>query len=176
MNIFGDFERKKFAFTYRSNRYILDVPIDNGFVITNEFCPLELHIGYSPLLKRVVGSYIHGEKVEEFILDCKKLVLAVSISNEYSKIDRYKSGLISVVREHIDRCGRLIFGDLLIYVDCFSHILKADGYADIEIQLLYPTITKMIADAFPESVKTDSDLSQFNESSMYTILSNLSKD
>mgnify|MGYP007025275340 CR=1 FL=1 len=30
--------------------------------------------------------------------------------------------------DHLARCGRLIFGDLLIYMDCFSLLLEGDGF------------------------------------------------
>ena len=54
--------------------------------------------------------------------------------------------------DHLSRYDRIAFGDLLIYVDCFSLLLKAAGFGSEEIRAIYPRVTKTIANLYPDHV------------------------
>ena len=41
---------------------------------------------------------------------------------------------------------------LVIYIDCFSYLLKAVGFADAEIKRRYPVITKQMTDKYMEYI------------------------
>lgn len=165
-------ENKEFLFVYNDVRLKVTVPVENQSVITSQFCPRELITGGHPFILA-----INGESINEFVTHCQKQVVAISISkNNTKKIDRHIGGLMAIILEHISNCRRLIFGDLLIYVDCFAHLLKADGFTDVEIKDIYPEITKTIVDFYPDYVKATADLSPFRTTPIYMLLSDMVKN
>lgn len=143
-------------------------PVENGMVITNEYCPQSLVTGGLSFV-----SAVNGEEVEEFFNDCTKQVIAMSMSNEEKIVDRHIAGLMAVVMDHIARHGRLIFGDLLIYVDCFSLLLKAAGLSDYQIRTIYPKVTKLIVDFYPDYIKATANLVSFVSTPIYGVLCKL---
>ena len=78
-----------------------------------------------------------------------------------------------VMIDHINRCGRLLFQDMLLYMDCFSYLLKSVGYADSEIKSIYPQIVKQIVDVAKNYVKDSHTLLPFHVTNIYQILSRL---
>lgn len=164
-------EKKTYLFTHKDVRLKVTVPVENEAVITNEYCPQELITGGVSFI-----TAVNGESIDEFMADCQKQVIAMGeTTNTLGKMDRHIGGLMAVVMEHLTRCGRLIFGDLLIYVDCFAHLLIADDFSEKEVRDAYPKITKNIVDLYPDYVKATSDLSRFNQTSIYLILCELAR-
>ena len=148
---------------------IVNVPVHGNGVITNEFCPQELLTGGVSFV-----TSINGETIEEFIADCKMQIKAMMDADDTSSMmDAHVDGLMAAVISHINRCGRLIFGDLLIYIDCFSLLLKADGFEDEDIRKIYPCITKTIVDQYPGFIKNTINLAPFHQTQLYNILSGL---
>lgn len=148
---------------------IVNVPVNNGSVITSEFCPQVLLTGGLNCIEAV-----NGESLNEFFSDCNLQVFAMQqINSNESRMNIHIGGLMTAVNSHIQRCGRLIFGDLLIYVDCFSHLLKADGFSDNEIRKVYPKVTKAIVDLYPNYVKNSVNLAPLHDTRIYSILLNL---
>ena len=127
---------------------IVEVPYQNGIVATSEFCPTELLSGAIDLM-----AAVRGESLDKFMADCRKQLHAMSkITEAESDLDLHIGGLMAVVMDHFSRNNRIEFGDLLIYVDCFSLLLKADGYDGEEIRTIYPRVTKTIVDLYPDYV------------------------
>lgn len=128
--------------------FIVNVPYKNGIVATSEFCPTELLSGSVDLM-----AAVRGESLDRFMADCRKQILAMSrITEAETELDRHIGGLMAVVMDHFSRNKTLAYGDLLIYVDCFSLLLKADGFDDEEIRTIYPRVTKTIAELYPDYV------------------------
>ena len=119
---------------------------------------------------------VHGELIDEFITDCQKQVVAMEGAG-YQKIllDVHIAGLTAVVMAHLARCGRLIFGDLLIYMDCFSLLVEADGFSKDEICEIYPRVTRTIIELYPDYIFNTADLSPFKGSHFDFILFNVSR-
>ncbi len=164
-------EKKTYLFDHKDVRLKVTVPVENGAAITNEYCPQELVTGGLSLI-----TAVNGESIDEFMTDCQKQVVAMGeTTNTSGKMGRHIGGLMAVVMEHLTRCGRLIFGDLLIYVDCFAHLLIADGFSENEVRASYPKITKTIVDFYPDYVKATADLSRFNQTPIYLILCELAR-
>lgn len=153
-----------------------DVPVDNGAAITNRFCPQELLTGGAFANNPGLITAINGESIDNFINDCNLQIFAMESSTfSDSKMDAHMGGLMAATMSHLKRYGRLIFGDLLIYVDCFSYILFADGFSEEEIKYTYPRITKTIVDFYPDFVRNSVNLAPLRETPIYRILSNLAK-
>lgn len=90
-----------------------------------------------------------------------------------SLLDVHISGLMAVVLDHLSRCGRLIFGDLLIYMDCFSLLLEADGFSEEEVKEIYPRVTRTIVELYPDYIFNTTDLSPFKGSHFDFVLYSL---
>jgi len=160
-----------YLISHKDVQFSVSVPIENGTVITNRYCPSELVTGGMSFIKA-----INGESIDEFLTDCQKQVIAMAeAANESDRLNLHIGGLMAAVMDHLSHCGRLIFGDLLIYVDCFAHLLIADGFSEDEVLKIYPKITKTIVDFYPEGIKSTIDLSPFNQSSIYLILCELAR-
>ena len=91
-----------------------------------------------------------------------------------TRLDTHIAGLMAVVMDHLARCGRLIFGDLLIYMDCFSLLLEADDFSDEEIREIYPRVTRTIVELYPDYIFNTVDLSPFKGSHFDFVLFNVS--
>ena len=166
-------ETQKFCFEATINGQpkdlIVEAPVKDGCVYTNKFCPQELLTGGLSFV-----TAINGESLEEFISDCQKQVLGIHAAGKTdSSLDAHIGGLMGVVMEHLSRCGRLIFGDLLIYMDCFSLLLEADGFSETEIRKAYIKLTRTIVEIYPEYIFNTFDLSPFKGSLFDTILFNI---
>lgn len=145
-------------------------PIENGGVRTDKYCPQDLLTGGLCFV-----TAINGETASEFITDCTKQVRAMEVAgNEDSLLDVHIAGLMAAVMDHLSRCGRLIFGDLLIYMDCFSLLLEADGIPESKIREIYPRVTRTIVELYPDYIFNTADLSPFKGSHFDLVLSNIS--
>ena len=154
----------------------VEVPILPEGVRTNKFCPSELLIGGCNPLGSLIEP-INGEGREEFISDCRKQVLAMEAAGmQRTLLDVHIAGLMAAVMDHLARCGRLIFGDLLIYMDCFSLLLEADAFDKMEIKKMYPRILRSIIELYPNYVFNTFDLSPFKGSQFEFILKNICQE
>ena len=167
---------KQFTFSIKKNgfqqRCSFSAPVEGGYVITNNYCPNALIVGEGTLLSQIAVPQ-NGESEAEFIQDCQNIV---NQSNTISDNDVFfclGQGLFAVVAAHINRCGRLLFQDLLLYMDCFAYLLKATGYADSEIKRVYPIVTKQIVDQASMHVKDSHTLVPFRVTNIYKILCRL---
>ena len=131
--------------------YVVEVPYKDGIVITSEYCPTELVTDKVDLF-----AAFRGEPLDRFMEDCRKQVLAMSqIKEADSRIDLHIGGLMAVVMDHLSRNKTISFGQLLIYIDCFSLLLKGAGFDEEEIRNIYPRITQTIKDLYPQQLKID---------------------
>lgn len=145
-----------------------DTPFGSGYVCTNKYCPKELLSGSGFL------TPIRGETINEFIADCKQQIFAMSVlGDDESLLDIHILGLKSAIMDHLCKYNRLIFGDLLLYIDCFSYLLEADGFEESEIRKLYPKITREIVESYPNHIFNSQDLSRFKGSHFDFVLYNL---
>lgn len=150
--------------------FIVEVPYQDGVVATSEFCPTELLSGTVDLM-----AAVRGESLDKFMADCRKQLHAMSkITEADSDLDLHIGGLMAVIMDHFSRNSRIVFGDLLIYVDCFSLLLKAEGYDSEEIRTMYPCVTKTIVDLYPDYVDSTIEGIPFTGSHTKETLDNLS--
>lgn len=167
--------QKQFQFPAKINGHYktlsFSIPTENGGVRTDKYCPQELLTGGLSLI-----TAMNGEAEEEFITDCRKQIMAMEkAGNGMSKLEVHKGGLMAVVMEHLARCGRLIFGDLLIYTDIFCYLLAADGYLDSEIRKVYPNMIRTIVEMYPDYIFNTRDLSPFKGSHFDFVLFNVQR-
>lgn len=147
----------------------IEVPVEGDAIITNKYCPqLLLTGGISSV------AAVNGEGKEEFVEDCRAQCDGMKAADRNAtKIDAHIAGLMAAVNAHLARCGRLIFGDLLIYMDCFALLLEADGFSEAEIRNSYPRIARTIVDLYSDLIFNTTDLSPFKGSHFDIILSKL---
>ena len=166
-------ETRKFNFTGNiegaKKELIVSAPVENGGVYTNKYCPQALLTGGISFV-----TAVNGEILGEFLADCQKQVMAMEAAGKQATLlDVHIAGLVAVVMDHLARCGRLIFGDLLIYMDCFSLLLEADGFSEKEIKEIYPRVTRTIVELYPDYIFNTTDLSPFKGSHFDFVLFNL---
>ncbi len=129
--------------------YIVEVPYNEGIVATSEFCPTELLSGRIDLM-----AAIRGESLDKFMEHCKLQLIAMSKINEAdTELDRHIGGLMAVVMDHISRKKTINYGDLLIYIDCFSLLLKAADFDSNEIREIYPHVAKTIINLYTDNIE-----------------------
>ena len=140
--------------------YTVEVPYQNGIVATSEYCPTEFLSGTVDIM-----AAVRGESLDKFIADSRMQLLAISqITDADTELDRHIGGLMAVIMEHLSRKKKLSFGDLLIFIDCFSLLLKAAGFERDEIHSMYPKIARTILDIYPDNISNVPDmLSKDNE-------------
>lgn len=167
-------QNKQFRYGLRSGDGIrtlsFALPCEDSGVVTSLYCPQPLLTGGLSF-----ASAVNGESISEFDQDCRNQIRGIESAGDISKIDAHIAGLMAAVMNHISRCGRLIFGDLLIYVDVFSHLLAADGYPEKEVKSIYPRILRSIIDLYPQYIKNTFDLGPIEGSSIDRILTSLIK-
>lgn len=166
-------ETRKFSFAGIINGVKRDLtvsaPVENGGVYTNKYCPQDLLTGGISFV-----TAVNGEALGEFVTDCQKQIMAMEAAEKQkSLLDVHISGLMAVVLDHLSRCGRLIFGDLLIYMDCFSLLLEADGFSEEEVKGIYPRVTRTIVELYPDYIFNTTDLSPFKGSHFDFVLYSL---
>ncbi len=166
-------ETRKFSFAGVINgvkrNLTVSAPVENGGVYTNKYCPQDLLTGGISFV-----TAVNGEVLGEFVSDCQKQVMAMEAAGKQKTLlDVHVAGLMAVVMDHLARCGRLIFGDLLIYMDCFSLLLEADGFSEEEIKEIYPRVTRTIVELYPDYIFNTTDLSPFKGSHFDFVLFNL---
>ena len=145
---------------------IVKAPVENGAVITNKFCPQELMTGGMQFV-----TAINGESIEEFIHDCSVQLNGINAAGSTaSRLDAHIGGLMGSVMQHITRCGRLIFGDLLIYMDCFALLLEADGFSETEIRQTYIRVCRTIVQLYSDYVLNTVNLAPLKDTRLYSIL------
>lgn len=89
--------------------------------------------------------------------DFETLVNYANSSTKSSKIEKYLDGLTKTVDAHIARCGRVLFCDLLMYVDCLAYLCYAsDLMTEQQINEKYPYWVKSIVDSRKNSVMCSS--------------------
>lgn len=158
-----------FHFQLNGRTLTVNVPFFPAVVCTDKFCP-------KPLLMGTAGTItdINGETKDEFLKDCRKQIIGMSASGtEESLLDTHIAGLMAVIMDHLSRHGRLLFGDLLIYMDIFSLLLEGDGYPEDEIRKAYPKVLQTITNLYPDYIFNSEDLTPFKGGPYDTILSTL---
>lgn len=161
---------KKIKFYAVINRHhkvlTVNVPLMNGGVQTNKFCPNELLTGGLSYL-----TPLQGELEQDFIQDCQNILTGAEATGKNDdRIDAFIGGLMGTVMNHFNRCGRLIFGDLLIYMDCFALLLEADGVPSDRVRNIYIDVLRCIVKLYDEKVLNTINLAPLKDTSLYTIL------
>ncbi len=170
-------EKQQFKFKAtilgQNKELVVNAPVRNGFVITNEFCPLELTELPKENFPFEITEAIQGEIINEFNADCTFLVDAMNSCNATERLDAHLWALQCIVESHLRRCGRLIYTDMLIYVDCFALLLKADGFDSTMIKKCYPAVVYNIVEVYGQFVKDQYTLQPFKTSPFYRTLVNM---
>lgn len=134
----------------------------SGFVTIGQFRPEIL------CQSDIMVATQAGESVSEFCSDCKNII---NIANNSSQggIDAISEALHYVLASHIHRCGRLIFGDLMIYVDCCAHIIKSAGAPISDVEQYYSIFLGVSLKTFSDYIKDEVTLIPFVQTKRYEL-------
>lgn len=98
---------------------------------------------------------VEGYPLNVAISCCENQAKAMSIiADECSSVlDGHIGGLMASLMAFISTEKQLPIIRLDMYVDCFSYMLKADGFAHEEIVKMRPSIIKTIMELYPTVIK-----------------------
>lgn len=140
-------ERKTYILEFEDERYLINVPVKDGMILTNQFCPDEL------LQQTNFQFYpVNGEPEEAFLQDCRRMIEGMQQTGEEKRLERHIGALMMLIMQHVASFGKILFDNLLIYLDIFSLLLNADGFEEDEIRKLYPRILRSIIDLYPDDI------------------------
>lgn len=145
-------------------RISFNLPTTSSFVITNQYRP-----NLQSEMALPIVDMQAGEDIKDFYNDCNNILIEASRSSQEG-VDALLDGLTSVIKAHIARCGRLIFGDLMIYIDCWAHILKGGGVSDQNVRDYYSVGLGILISGFLPHIKDDSTLAAFSETQSFRAL------
>lgn len=154
--------------------FSFDVPTNEQGVITNRFCPKSFLVPQNGLYD--VITPINGETILEFEQDCRNLANAITNStykDSNNKWEIYMDALARLVTTHVSQHGRLIFNDLLTYIDIFSYFLFADGIDEDNIKTNYPRFTYQFLIKMPNYLKDSATLQPLTNTCMASIIKEL---
>lgn len=123
-------------------------------IISNPFIPIPVVDSRwaRPYAFRDISRYPLSEATD-VTNDFNRFVDLVNGSSASAQIERYKDGLLKIVDEHIARCGRLLFCDFLMYVDCLSYLCYAsDLMTEEQIVDNYVSWAKFVVDKRKSSI------------------------
>ena len=123
-------------------------------VVRNSFMPVPYVDSRwaRPYVFRDLSRYPLAE-VADVQNDFATLVNYVNSSVKTSNMERYKDGLLKTVDAHIARCGRVLFCDLLMYVDCLAYLCYAsDLMTEQQINSNYSSWVKLVVESRRSSV------------------------
>lgn len=160
--------------------YSFTVPEVNDFIFTNRFCPdVFLHRDGNPLFGTDPFPK-NGQKKTDFKSDCNKFAnyLESSDYNSQKQVDGiavFYDALEKIVVEHVNKHGRLVFIDLLMYVDVMCYFLFADKgeAAEDDIRIFYPTYVMFVINGLGEFVRDTWTLRPIQETPMYNVVKEL---
>lgn len=98
---------------------------------------------------------VGGYPLNVAISCCESQAKAMSIIAEESRsvLDGHIGGLMASLMATISTEKQLSLARLDMYVDCFSYMLKADGFAHDEIVRMRPNIIRTIRELYPTVIK-----------------------
>lgn len=113
-----------------------------------------------PVFENKVLRYEHISNEECYPLNvaiscCESQAKAMSIIADESNsvLDGHIGGLMASLMAFISTEKQLSIARLDMYVDCFSYMLKADGFAHEEIVKMRTSIIKTIMELYPTVIK-----------------------
>lgn len=145
-------------------RISFTLPIDNGYAISSQYRPNLQNQNFQAF----VGTHA-GELDADFYNDCSD-ILNMAEQSSQTGMDAITDGILGIIKAHIQRCGRLIFGDLLIYVDCFVHIIRAAGVKEDVLKEFYMVELSHLVRVFLPYIKDDMTLIPFEQTHSYEVL------
>lgn len=88
---------KQFSFRIKVNgsigTYSFSAPCENGYIITNNFCPKALLVGEGTILSQIAIPQ-NGETESEFIQDCNNIVAKASANPDSDVFSVWAKGLM----------------------------------------------------------------------------------
>jgi|GEM_PF-2526666 hypothetical protein len=119
-------------------RLIINVSIKDGMVVTSKFTPNS----FSKLIDTndlgITSTTVHLSALDEFVSDCQFFVNILNDNAlDWRKENSILMALIHVINDHIRRCNRIFFIDLISYVNVYCFIMHGVGFSEDQIKNSY---------------------------------------
>lgn len=157
--------------------FTFDVPTNSQGVITNRFCPKDFLVPQNSFYDAMEA--VNGETLLEFKHDCESMahnISTSSLNNSNIRIQVYLDAFDRLLVEHVNRCGRLIFNDFLIYLDILCYFLYADNVSEYEIKLNYPRFAFKYLNTFKDRLKDSWTLLPLAQTNMAETIKRLNRE
>ena len=118
-------------------------------------CPQKKVLIPAPEASCSLADSCPAEEFEKFVKQYPDHIVVsyVNTSSIAIKIDRYKDGLLKLIDAHSARCGRLLFCDMLMYIDCLAYLCYAsDLMTESQILQNYASWAKFVVDKRKSSI------------------------
>lgn len=140
----------KFSFSIRRNgemiNFQISLPeIQAGYVTTSNIRPNWM------TSSNEIMQFEGGESYGEFQKDCKKIIDFVNADHQDFE-NSMKAALFDSINNHIQRFGRLLYNDLLLYLDCWAHILNNTVLSLQDTRTAYSSILAFICQQMSEKI------------------------
>lgn len=98
---------------------------------------------------------LRGYPLDEFIECCERQAKAMTLIDEESSsvIDSHIGGLMASIMSEVSMRKYVSAEQLAMYMDCFSYILRADGFGIDEILKMRPNISQAVRNLYPSIIK-----------------------
>lgn len=138
--------------------YFISLNFNKDDIIVNHLRPPELF--------EILPYTNHSER--EFLNIWTRFIIGLSVcSNEKDPLEKNIGALTFTVMDSILTKGKISFDELLKHVDCFSMMLKEEGYENDKIRGIYLAISKAILSNFKGSVLDSVTGEKFIETPKY---------
>ncbi len=119
--------------------------IQSGFVVTSNIRPNWLTNPNN------IMQFEGGESCEEFKRDCQRMVNHVNNDNQDFE-NSMSSALFESVNNHMQRYGRLMLNDLLLYIDCWAYILNNTALTLADTHTAYSSVLAFICQQMSDKI------------------------
>lgn len=138
--------------------------IQSGFICTSNIRPDWL----IPTGIQGILSSEEGQSTTEFLNDCN-IILSKNKGEEDAFGLELSKGLILRINLHIQQFNRLLFRDLLLYIDCYCHLLHNTVLTLAYTQKAYSSILSYLATKYMSYIydQTPFGLIKFSDTDMF---------
>lgn len=138
-------------FTYTATLKTISIQ-GQEFVVTSDLRHPDF-IGKIDEFSRLCGNNEQYRLISDFEEDFKKMVSMLNNLNRLIDQDIFDSILLQICHQHILLHGRLLYIDLLMYIDVYIHIVQAIFDEPVGVyHNIYKRVTYLVLNTYPNNI------------------------